>query len=220
MDILIVSATLFEIDPLITSFHFEKEINQNLKRYSFNTHQIDVLISGIGMTSTAFWMGKTVSSKKYDLAINLGIAGSFDDTIKIGETVHVIADEISELGAEDDTQFLSLKELKVADVESRFNNSIPIDNLIISSLKQVKGITVNTVHGNEHSILKAKKRFNPKVESMEGAAFLMACLSEKMKCLQIRTISNQVEKRNKDNWNIPLAINNLCKTGLKLLNSL
>jgi futalosine hydrolase len=220
MDILLVSATSFELDPLLLSFNFEKKINQNLTRYSFNTHTIDVLISGIGMTATAFWMGKTLSSTSYDLSINLGIAGSFSEQINIGETVHVIADEISELGAENDTQFLSLKELKIAKNKSRFNSPIPIHNAIISSLKKVNGITVNTVHGNEKTIEKIKNRLSPDIESMEGAAFLMACSSEKIKCAQIRTISNPVEKRNKDHWDIPLAINNLCKTGLEILNSL
>jgi len=55
---------------------------------------------------------------------------------------------------------------------------------------------------------------------MEGAAFFYACLLEGITCTQIRTISNKVEKRNKDNWDIPLAVKNLCSTGLQLINSL
>jgi len=62
--------------------------------------------------------------------------------------------------------------------------------------------------------------FNPQVESMEGAAFFYACLLEGITCSQIRTISNKVEKRNKDNWNIPLAVKNLCATGLQIINTL
>ena len=220
MNILIVSATKLEIEPLLLPFQYKKEINKNLKNYSYLNHSVDVLICGIGMTATAFWMGKTLDSKKYDFSINLGIAGSFDAHLKIGETVHVIADEISELGAEDGDQFLSLTELGLIQNHPKISNTNPIKNTILSSLKQVNGITVNTVHGANHSIEKVKKRFNPQVESMEGAAFLMACLSEKIECVQIRTISNLVEKRNKDNWNIPLAINNLCETALKLIKNL
>ena len=47
---------------------------------------------------------------------------------------------------------------------------------------------------------------------MEGAAFFYVCLCENIPFLQIRAISNYVEQRNEKNWNIPLAIKNLCLT--------
>jgi futalosine hydrolase len=220
MNILIVTATELEVNPLLLQFTFRQEIYPELINYSYKNHQIDVLVTGVGMTSTAFLMGKTLNTKEYDIAINLGIAGSFNDNIKIGETVHIISDEIAELGAEDDNQFLSLKDMKLSKFESGYKNITPINNSIISSLKKVNGITVNTVHGNEKSIEKIKNRLNPDIESMEGAAFFHACLSENTLCAQIRTISNKVEKRNRDSWDIPLAINNLCKTGLEIINNL
>ena len=220
MDILIVSATKFEIEPLLSQFTFGKERYPYLKTYSYKNHTIDVLITGIGMTATAFMLGKILLPKLYDAAINLGIAGSFDHSISLGETVHIVSDQISELGAEDDNQFLSLMDMNLSSNDSEISNLSPLQNIIISNLKQVNGITVNTTHGNKISIDKIVKRLNPKTESMEGAAFLSACISEKISCAQIRTISNKVEKRNKDNWDIPLAINNLCKTGLEIINNL
>jgi futalosine hydrolase len=81
----------------------------------------------------------------------------------------------------------------------------------------VKGITVNTVHGNSASIKKVKKKFNPDIESMEGAAFFFACQNEKIPCLQIRAISNYVEKRNKKKWKMKLAVKNLCTIIEKIL---
>jgi futalosine hydrolase len=44
---------------------------------------------------------------------------------------------------------------------------------------------------------------------MEGAAFAYVCAKMKVNAIQIRSISNQVEPRNRNNWNIPLAIKNL-----------
>ena len=55
---------------------------------------------------------------------------------------------------------------------------------------------------------------------MEGAAFFYACLFEGITCSQIRTISNRVEKRNRDNWDIPLAVKDLCATGLNIINNI
>jgi len=52
---------------------------------------------------------------------------------------------------------------------------------------------------------------------MEGAAFFYACFMERLPCLQIRAVSNYIEDRNKDRWNIPLAIGNLNKIALKII---
>jgi len=50
---------------------------------------------------------------------------------------------------------------------------------------------------------------DPVTESMEGAAFFYACKQAGVPCLQIRAVSNYVEKRNRDAWQIGLAIKNL-----------
>ncbi len=226
MKILIVSATYIEIEPLLLQFSFESAINQKLKSYTYNNHEIDVLIPGVGMTCTAYWMGKTLSSKLYDISINLGLAGSFEDHLIVGQTVHITSDQISELGAEDGESFLSLIDMDLIEDEDyilnhgKMKNTIAIQNPVIDALENVSAITVNTTHGDDSSIQKIKELFNPQVESMEGAAFFYACLFEGITCSQIRTISNKVEKRNKDNWDIPLAVKNLCSTGLHLINSL
>lgn len=226
MKILIVSATYLEIEPLLLQFQLEQEVNQKLKRYTYKHHEIDVLIPGVGMTCTAYWLGKTLNSKLYDVAINLGLAGSFDDEISIGETVHVTSDQISELGAEDGESFLSLIDMDlISDEDYLLNhgvmkNTIAIENPVIKELKGVNSITVNTTHGAAISIQKIKDLFQPQVESMEGAAFFYACLLEGITCAQIRTISNRVEVRNKDNWNIPLAVKNLCSTSLQIINNI
>jgi futalosine hydrolase len=44
---------------------------------------------------------------------------------------------------------------------------------------------------------------------MEGAAFFYICASEKIPFVALRGISNMVERRNKNKWNIPLALDNL-----------
>ena len=226
MKILLVSATYLEIEPLLLLFQFEEEVNQKLKRYTYKKHQIDVLIPGVGMTCTAYWMGKTLNSTLYDLSINLGLAGSFDEKLKIGEVVHVVSDQISELGAQDGESFLSLIDMDLIEDEDyilnhgEMENTIAPENEVIDQLPKATAITVNTTHGDDESIEKVKELFNPQVESMEGAAFFYACLFEGITCAQVRAISNKVEKRNKENWDIPLAVKNLCSTALQIINTL
>lgn len=226
MNILIVAATYLEVEPLLTHFQFSNQSNQKLRHYTYKSHQIDVLIPGVGMTFTAYWMGKTMSKKIYDLAINVGLAGSFEDAIKIGDVVNVMSDRIAGLGAEDGEKFLSLIDMDLLEDEDfslqngEMQNTIPISNKVVESLPKVKGITVNTTHGNEASIEKVKALFAPQVETMEGAAFLYACLLEGISCIQLRAISNKVERRNKKNWDIKLAVQQLTDASVKFINEL
>jgi futalosine hydrolase len=43
---------------------------------------------------------------------------------------------------------------------------------------------------------------------------------ERIPCAQIRAVSNFIEKRNRDNWNIALAIKNLNETAIEIINNL
>jgi futalosine hydrolase len=100
-----------------------------------------------------------------------------------------------------------------------FSENYSISNPWIDSLKKVKGITVNTVHGNEVAIEKVKQLYQPDVESMEGAAFFAGCVRAGGDFIQIRAISNYVEKRDKSKWQMPLAIKNLNDFLINFINS-
>lgn len=181
----------------------------------------DIIVTGVGMTATAFELACRFSKKKYHAAINLGICGSFNRQLQIGETVIVREDIFSELGAESDNQFLPLHELKLgAKKDTILVPEKQISLLALKKYKSVKAITVNTVHGNELSIAKVISRFKPDVESMEGAAFFFACNRFKIPCLQLRSVSNYMEKRNVKNWNIPLALRLLNEAAIELIGNL
>lgn len=116
-------------------------------------------------------------------------------------------DTLYELGAEDNENFLSIEQLGFG--QSTFHAVTDLIPNCYSTLKKVSGITVNRVHGNEKSILKLIGHSNASVESMEGAAFYYACKQAELPCIQIRSISNYVEKRNRANWKIGLAVSHL-----------
>ena len=208
MNILLVAATELEIKPIV----------DHLNALENSTNIVDVLVTGAGMTATAFAMGKALCSKKYDLAINAGIAGAFDRSLKVGEVVNVNLDIFAELGAEDGENFISIDALGFG--SSGIKPVKHLEHQTLAAFRQVKAITVNKVHGNDESIYSTSIRLNPQTESMEGAAFFFACNKEGLECLQLRAISNYVERRNRANWNIELAVENLNRTLIELLNHL
>ncbi len=160
------------------------------------------LITGVGMVNTAINLTKELVGNEYDLVVNMGVSGSFSSDILIGDVVEVVEDNFSEIGFENGVSFSEFSEQNV-------KTSYEIKGG--TTLRKVKSITVNTVHGNEKSIDKIVKRLNPDIESMEGAAVFQVCKKFKIPCVQIRSISNKVEIRNKENWNLELAISNLNK---------
>jgi futalosine hydrolase len=218
MKILIVSATQFEVNPLLNFLGIAvPSPGMNNANMDFEDKDIQVLITGVGMVNTAFMIGRYINSL-YDLVINVGVCGAFDKQLELGQLVHVTTDVLSEMGAEDGEEFLTYDQLNLPGqhiFSENFNISIPL----IDSLKKVKGITVNTVHGNEVTIEKVKQLYQPDVESMEGAAFFAGCVRAGGDFIQIRAISNYVEKRDKSKWQMPLAIKNLNDFLINFINS-
>src|SRR5688500_15548027 len=102
MNILIVTATAFEAAPLAEAMNLVpgRSADGKLRQFTYGKHEVHILCTGIGMTATAFYLGKTLGDQ-YDLAINLGLAGSFSRNLEIGSVVNVYSDRFSELGAED-----------------------------------------------------------------------------------------------------------------------
>lgn len=205
---LVVAATYEELAP--TFAHFGWPIANFIEQPRF-----DVLITGVGMTATAFTLGQHLNDS-YSLVLNVGIAGSFDRTIALGALVNSIEDRFSELGAENGDGFITIDELGFG--KSVYTTSFTTENSLIKDLLTVKSITVNTVHGNTNRIQQTLERLAVKTESMEGAAIFYACEHMNIPALQIRSISNYIEQRNKDQWKIGLAIKNLNEWLINYLN--
>ena len=185
MRILVVAATAPEIAPVVSRMQSTPARDTCVDTYPHAAHEVDVLITGVGMVATAAWCSRALMQASYDLALNLGVCGSFDPFLDPGTVVHVVSDRLAELGAEDDDRFLTLEELELPG-ESEFVNLDPPSNPALDRLPAVTGITVNTVHGSQRSIAAVTQRFTPQVESMEGAAFMSACLIHNVAFAQVR----------------------------------
>jgi futalosine hydrolase len=220
---LIVAATAAEIAPLLAALQQRPGGDTRLGTCRHGAHDVEVLTTGVGMVATAAWTSRLLAQRDYDLALNLGVCGSFDPAIPLGAVVHVISEELPEMGAEADDRFLTLRDLKLlADDEFPFRsgrlvNAEPPDIPPLQSLTRVRGITINTIHGSDTSIAAVRQRCDPQVETMEGAAFMYACLIRQVRFAEVRAVSNVVEKRNRAAWKLGEAIDNLNAAALHIL---
>jgi futalosine hydrolase len=173
----------------------------------------ETLITGVGMTATTYALTRKLQTNKYDLVIQAGVGGSFDRNIELGTVVFVNSDRYGDLGAEDHDDYLDIFDLGLLQKDVHpFKGGMLYNPLAdiksITGLRETSGLTVNTVSGNERTI-ECRAKYGCTVESMEGAAFHYVCLMENVPFAQIRSISNYVMPRDKNQWKMKEAIINL-----------
>ncbi len=192
MKILFVAATKYELSNL----YYDRNIN--------------TLVTGIGQTLTTYHLTHKLMSENYDCVINIGIAGSFNKNINIGDVVQVTSEVLADLGSENKNKFIDIFDLKLLDKNKfPFCNKILFNNNLLNDCKQASGITVNSASGDEKTINKIRQQYKVDIESMEGASIFYICMNLKILFYQIRGISNYVLNRDTSKWNIKLAVQNL-----------
>jgi futalosine hydrolase len=183
--------------------------------YSVGRHKLTILVAGVGSVSTVWNMCKWISAHgKPDFAFNAGIAGSFRESITPGTVVAPSEDCFADAGVDDNGNFLTLAEagLSGAGAFPFVDGILPADKALLERLvefRKVRAVTVNTASGSATAISRIVEKFNPDIETMEGAAFFYICRCESIPFFSLRAISNLIEPRNRESWNVRLALENL-----------
>lgn len=224
MEILLVAATPFEIMPVQEwlQSRFSKTEKGGFRK---NDLTVSTLVTGVGIAATSWSLGNYFARKQPDLAVNAGVAGALDLSLSLGDVLQVVSERFGDVGVEEaDGRFTDLFELGLLEPsEKPYINGLLYNPAAAESrfLPQVKGLTVSKVHGYGPSITAIRQKYpDAQVESMEGAAFFQACLLSDVSFLEIRSISNYVEPRNRDAWQLGLAIENLNRTLVEMLEGL
>ena len=216
--------TAAEEEEIITA----KQAFNSLNREEQNGLDITYLLTGIGTTSTSYRLTKLLSEEKFDLAINVGIAGSFSNDFPIGSVAIIDKEFFGDLGFETFSGFQTLFDYEILDADTfPFKSGALCASEMpsaakeaLSEYKRAIGVTVQTVSGLPEKRRQLEHDFKPQIESMEGAAFFYVCALEDIPFIEIRSVSNEVGERDRSKWNIPLALNALKEACAKLLKSL
>ncbi|MFM2269708.1 MAG: hypothetical protein RL757_3149 [Bacteroidota bacterium] len=218
MKILIVVATPMEIAPLLV-FLNEKGTKIGEWEWQIAKKNVQILITGIGLTNTALQLGRFLVHREteFSLVVNVGIAGFFrqkmgEKNVELGDVVEIIAETFGDLGVEErDGSFTHVSDLGLTNQLFLLNSQPFCQGLLPSFV----GSSVQKVHGSAASIASFEARMPQiRVETMEGAAFFATMLDVQsrfpdIRFSQIRSISNYVEPRNRAAWKMKEAIENL-----------
>ena len=214
--ILLIAATPIEINPFL----------QEWKKgtIEMNGSELDVLITGIGLTATTYSLSKQIQSRKPDLIIQAGVGGCFDRTRPLGEVVVVKQEAIADQSVVELNQLKTLFDLKLVPQDQfpyrkgwLVNQSAVLKK---SKLKKVRGISVNEITTDKKKCKFYETTFSPVVESMEGAALHYVALREQIEFIQLRSFSNYIADRNKKRWDMKTSVVNLNHALIRLLNTL
>jgi futalosine hydrolase len=193
MSILIAAATKMEIQPF----------------WDLNP-EAEYLITGVGAAATVFQLMNRIENNKYDIILQVGLAGTNTNGLTLGESVIVERDCFADLAVWENKKIINVNELGFTNP-----NDFPFENgwlvnhnasVNLTYTKKVKGVTVNLLSDDLNYVNEMKHKYNADVESMEGAALHFVCIQKNIPFLQIRGISNQVGERDKSKWQFKEAI--------------
>jgi len=203
MEVLLCAATRFEIEPIIQ--HLESQKVEN----------IDILLTGVGLTAATYHLTKSVCKKRPQLVIQAGIAGALDNNLKLGSVVLVESESIGDLGVIEKDKFCSLFDMNLLQkndfpwTDGRLVNTFDILDQLI--LLKVQSVSINEITTFPTRLKHYKSVLGASIESMEGAALHYVGLMENIPFLQVRSLSNFAGERDKSKWLLKDAIENLNK---------
>ncbi|MFN5136034.1 MAG: futalosine hydrolase [Chitinophagaceae bacterium] len=218
MNCLLVSATSSEISPFIQHC-------RNSNKLDYIDLQLDFLITGVGMMNTMYALMKYLQHKRPKVVVDAGIAGTFSNKYALGSVVVVKNELLADLGVDEKDGYKDVFDLKLLPQNQFPFTKKKLTNvhtafLERTSLPQVNSISVNQITTSKKKAELYQKKYKAHIENMEGAAVHYVCLREKIPFVQIRSISNVVGDRNKKNWKLKEAVNNLNTELIRLVESL
>lgn len=216
LKILVVTATKNEIIPLVSPVKCAEGEPWEVKLKSYPRLNIQFLVTGIGMVPTAYHLGKALTHGKFDLILNVGVAGSYNKELPLGAVACITDERFGDLGASTGKGFQTLFELGLMDrSELPFTNGWlhnPLSNFYSGIIDlSCRGATVNRISGTSEEADTIRRQTGADIETMEGAAFFYVCLMEKVPFAAVRAVSNPAGERDHTHWDLSLAIQNLAK---------
>lgn len=223
MHILLAAATHFEIVPCLE--WLQSSFKETAQGFEIGAHRLQIAITGVGMPLTAYRLGSLLAVRRFDFAIQAGVAGVFHDKWPLGTVVEVVSERFGDLGAEmRDGAWSSVHEMRLIDPDAPpFRGGVLYNtrSTPFHFLPKANGLTVNTVSGTHQSIRRLRTSFpDADIENMEGAAFFYACLSTHLPFVSIRALSNYVAPRDKSTWRLDEAIDTLNEVAIQLIQTL
>lgn len=173
----------------------------------------DMLVTGVGSPLTLGVLLDYLYWHPYDIVIQVGFAGTFDKSLPTGMVCPVMSDAFADVAWLKNGKLEPVYKHSSHDYFSWEGWIIPHGVVVEDG---VRSVTVHQPTKDEQTIDWLKQNWNPVLETMEGAAFYLACNIRKIPSLQLRVVSNKVGQQ-QSTWDFATAMKALKHQWLSLV---
>ena len=193
---------------------------------------------GLGGVNTAHALSCALQGWRPDLVLQLGVGGAYPNSgLEVGDLVLAEAENYGDLGVRTPQGWKSSELIGIpvirGDVD--YYNHFPFDRNLVTrahltlanrngsdppQLRAGPFVTVQECSGTTELGIERARRFAAICENMEGAAGAHICRLFDVPFLEIRGISNMVEDRRTEQWEIPRAARVAQEAGWHLVETL
>ncbi|WP_024300945.1 purine phosphorylase [Pseudogulbenkiania sp. MAI-1] len=160
----------------------------------FSHPGVTTIVSGVGLTATAYATLKAIQQHRPDVLILAGVAGVYPHaSLQIGDVVLVESEVEGDLGFFTPEGFTHLAHLPL-DMAFERRHTLHCPRLP-EGFARTKSVSLNA------ALAPFVDSREVEIENMEGAAFFHVCLEEGQRFVEIRAISNVV-KPGHDDWDL------------------
>ena len=188
--------------------------------------------SGVGKVNAAHSVTLLLENHDIDLVILFGIGGAYTN-MEIGDIAVAQNENYAEEGVltKDGWQSMELTGFPLLKNEKEYYNTFPLDmelsRFAVTALEDTglnvhsgNFITVSQCSGTTETGQILSRRFNGICENTEGAAVVHICTMYGVPVIEVRSISNMVEDRDVEKWDIKGAATNCCNAVSELVKRL
>ncbi|MCL4474789.1 MAG: futalosine hydrolase [Nitrospirae bacterium] len=193
--------------------------------------EVICMFSGMGKTNAAHAATLLMERFSPGMIILFGVGGAYPSSgLRVGDIAvaekEVYGDEgvLVRQGFRG-TEFMGIPLAKKG--RRKYFNEFPLNrelvekaeeaSLRVTGVKSGTFVTVSTCTGTRKRAVALKRRFGAICENMEGASVAHICTLYKTPMVEIRGISNIVEDRDREKWNIGLAAENCQKAVVEFI---
>jgi hypothetical protein len=161
-------------------------------------HEIDICATGYGLFQSAYKITKTITQKKYHLALKVSLCNAYKPDLQIGEMVNVIKDKPGDLGSpatilsggEGEEIFADAYDLGWLDREGfpHFKGAfINMNNSYMNVMMPFRKVVSATVsqYGDTEKYTARRDRYKADIETTDGLGFVYACMCERQPFYQL-----------------------------------
>ncbi|WP_031480623.1 futalosine hydrolase [Maridesulfovibrio frigidus] len=229
--ILFATATVKEMKAALGGVCKLPELEQGVAApFDFAGKSGLLLVTGIGVINSAFALGQTLAKHNVELVILAGVAGTFDPQRFPVCSACMVKTEIwpeygLKVGKNIDAKGLGFC-LAEVDNEKIWNTVNLVSGSALrksgldrfAKLPEAVSLTVSGVTATADEAVRMRDEFEADIENMEGFAAAYGSILSGVAVCQVRTVSNLVGSRDKEDWDLRGALAELgrvCSTLLK-----